>query len=259
MRITFLGVGEACDPKHGNTSILLEIPGQFSLLIDCGFSVPHRYFSHCDSADSPDAVWISHFHGDHFLGLPLLLLRLWEMGRTQPLLLIGQEEMEEKWKEAMELAYPGFTAKLSFPVRSLTAAAGQPLAVGPLTLTPARTIHSQPNLGLLIDDGLHRFYYSGDGRPTPESARLTADCDLAVHEAFTLEDSVSNHGSVQSCLALARTQRIKRLALVHLERHTRRREELTALLAAEERAFLAREDLVISLGRSLDKAGLARL
>jgi ribonuclease Z len=88
-------------------------------------------------------------------------------------------------------------------------------------LRSVQTLHSQRNLGLLIDDGEKKIYYSGDGRPTEEVADLVRDSDLAVHEAFRLDEEIHHHGSMTGCLKLAYTNNIKRMALVHLERNFR--------------------------------------
>ena len=111
MEIQFLGVGEACDEEHPNTSLLVTTSKGGSFLLDCGFTTPHIYFGLHRQVDELDAVWISHFHGDHFFGIPLLLLRFWEMGREKRLIIAGQDGVKEKVHSAMELAYPGFIDK----------------------------------------------------------------------------------------------------------------------------------------------------
>ena len=85
--VTFLGVGEACDERLPNTSVLIQPQNKEtgSLLLDCGFTVPASFFAYNQDPEDLSAIWISHFHGDHFFGLPLLLLRLYEEGRRAPL------------------------------------------------------------------------------------------------------------------------------------------------------------------------------
>ncbi|OQX17715.1 MAG: hypothetical protein BWK76_09830 [Desulfobulbaceae bacterium A2] len=224
MNITFLGVGEACDPAHGNTSLVVSTSG-VSLLIDCGFSVPHRYFALQRSADQLDACYISHFHGDHVFGLPLLLLRLAEMGRSKPLLLLGPAGMAKHAARLLDLAYPGFAARLPFEREYLEMVPGTPLDALGLTWQTVLSEHSQPNLCLRLDDVHHSLGYSGDGRPVAACDELYDGVSLLVHEAFSLHDRLPNHGSVASCLELARRCQVGRLALVHLGRETRASEQ----------------------------------
>lgn len=222
MQLLFYGVGEACDPVHGNTSFQVTAGNGVNMLCDCGFSIPHSYFAACDDGDELDLVWISHFHGDHFFGVPLLLLRLWEMGRTKTLTICGQAGIEKKIPEALELAFPGFGAKLSFAVRFAVTEPGRTYDIHGLRLQTVETDHSQRNLGLLLDDGAKKLYYSGDGRPSDGAVQLVEQCDVAVHEAFMLHDEFPSHGSITGCLELFNKCSPCSLVLVHLERAFRR-------------------------------------
>jgi len=217
MDIFFIGVGDACDPDYGNTSIHVVADNQVSILFDCGFSVPHTYFAFCDDPDQLDLVWISHFHGDHYFGLPLLLLRFWEMGRSKPLLLTGQTGIADKVYAAMDLAFPGFLKKLCYDVQFREIEPSEPQDIAGITFQAVETIHSERNLGILVTDGHKRLYYSGDGRPSDSVVEMVRDCDFVVHEAFTLNDEFPYHGSIAGCLELAKKSGIKNLALVHLD------------------------------------------
>lgn len=221
MRISFLGVGEACDPEHGNTSFQVVTANNVRLLCDCGFTIPHAYFATCQDAEQLDLVWISHFHGDHFFGMPLLLLRLWEMDRRRPLTICGQKGVGEHVLQAMELSFPGFAAQLAYPLAFVEIEPGCCHEVRGLSLQTEETVHLQRNLGLLLDDGEKKLYYSGDGRPTAGVTELVRQCDLAVHEAFMLQDEFPFHGSITGCLQLVDKCGGCNLALVHLERRFR--------------------------------------
>ncbi len=251
MEILFLGVGEACDPRHGNTSVLLTTADGATILLDCGFTATHRFFAACSEPDRLDAVWISHFHGDHFFGIPLLLLRFWDMGRRRPLHLAGPAGTEEKIRALMEMAYPGFLPRLDFELRFFETAPDRTLSLAGLQWRTAPTIHSQANLGLLLDDGDSRIYYSGDGRPGDEVLHLVRGCDLAIHEAFRLRDEVPGHGSIDGCLRLVRRAGIRRLALVHMEGRTRQEHarEIRATLERHPGLLLPVEGDHLATGR----------
>src|SRR6266508_5389269 len=69
--------------------------------------------------DALDAVLISHFHGDHFFGLPFLILEYAYAtggpGRTSPrtrdLTIVGPPGIEEKSESLLALGYPNMTQK----------------------------------------------------------------------------------------------------------------------------------------------------
>ena len=232
MEITFLGVGEACDCRYPNTSILLKTDIGRSFLLDCGFTVPHEYFRFCADPDELDALWISHFHGDHFFGVPLLLLRFWEMGRMKPLQIIGQFSVERKIQAAMDLAYPNFGKKLQYDLEFVSMNSGESLVVSDLGLRTAETLHSQPCLALRLDEGEKSLFYSGDGRSTAATLELAHGCNLVIHEAFKLSEEVPGHGSVCGCLDFCRRAHVRRLALVHLNCQVRRekRDQIRAMI-----------------------------
>ena len=224
MEIHFLGVGEACDGDQPNTSILLktdagETAGR--ILLDCGFSVPHHYLSLHPSAEELETLWISHFHGDHFLGAPLLLLWFWESGRNKPLNIIGPPGVKIKIEQAMELAYPNFMSRLEYSLIFNEILPEEELHISESTWKAAFTEHSQPCLSLRLEINGKSIFYSGDGRPTPMTQSLASGCDIIIHEAYGLEDSTPGHGSISTCLDFANNSRVKRLALVHIQRESR--------------------------------------
>ncbi|MCI5145357.1 MAG: ribonuclease Z [Candidatus Electrothrix sp. AR3] len=225
VEIFFLGVGEACDPAHGNSSSLITTSNGTRILLDCGFSVPHQYFRLIADPLELDYIWISHFHGDHFLGLPLLFLRLWQLGRTRPLGIVGQKGIEEKVKSVLELAYPTFEKKLSFSFNFHIIRALETVTINGLNWSTALTQHSQYNLGLRLDDGTKKLYYSGDGRATDQAKKLIHRSDFIIHESFSMVDTFPYHGSVTSTLLMADEIEMGQIALVHLD-HTVRKNKL---------------------------------
>ncbi len=222
MKILFLGVGEACDSSYPNTSLLVRAGNGSSVLLDCGFTVPHLYFKHIDSPEELKALWISHFHGDHFFGVPLLLLRFWEMGRKQPLYILGPEGVQQKVRMAMDLAYPAFAEKLSYEIHCVELESQESTDVAGVNWKTARSDHSQNALALRIDDDDNSLFYSGDGRPTNESSDLAEKCDLVIHEAFGIDQATPGHGSLDGSIAFALNAKAKKLALVHISRVDRK-------------------------------------
>jgi ribonuclease Z len=232
--VLFIGVGEACDPLYPNTSLLLKNEmNQGRVLLDCGFTTPHRYFQTCTDPEELQALWISHFHGDHFFGVPLLLLRFWEMGRREPLTILGPPGLENKICQAMDLAYPNFRARLHFPMLFQEVEPGRDCEAAGLRWAAAKIDHSEPALAVRIADQEKSLFYSGDGRPTPETRALAAGCDLALHEAFRVSGDTPGHGNVQACIDFARHCKVKALALLHVNRDERahRLAEIEALIA----------------------------
>ncbi|MDZ7760002.1 MAG: ribonuclease Z [Desulfovermiculus sp.] len=221
MQVVFLGVGEACDQDMGNTSLLVQVDNS-RILLDCGFSVAHTLFSHIHSPNDLDAIWISHSHGDHFFSLPLILLRLWESGRDKALTIFGSSEIEEAAVQSIQLAYPGFWDKFTYPLRFQPLKPGKTFQFLGCSWQTAWTEHSRPNLGLRLDGPQANLYYSGDGRPGQDVLGLIQGCTLVVHEGFKMGQAVHGHGTVVEVMDLARRAGVERLAVVHMQRDERR-------------------------------------
>ncbi len=187
-----------------------------------------------DREKGPDAVWISHFHGDHFFGLPFLLMRLHEQGRVEDLHVAGPQGIARAVEAVMELAYPGQLPILSFYTRFHEAASGDSLEMGGLRLGFALTDHGRPCLGLRLEDDDTSLFYSGDGGPSPATRSLAKGCRLVIHEGCSLEAGIPGHGSVAEAIAFAGEAEAESLAVVHVKRDVRndRGDEIQAMLEA---------------------------
>lgn len=231
MKVHFLGVGEACDPERFNTSLLvLSGSKKHYILLDCGFTTPHRYFADCFDPDQLDALWVSHFHGDHFFGIPLLLLRFWEMGRVKPLLLVGPSGLQKKIEMALDLAYPSSLGKLQYALQYHEMEDGGSLQAAGFRWQVAAMEHSEPCLALKLSLDGKSVFYSGDGRSTLASARLAKGSTLLVHEAYRLAGQTANHGNLAECLDLARQAGCEKMAIVHVAHYERKKAGISQLL-----------------------------
>ncbi len=88
LHLTFLGTSAAAPTAHRNLSgLFVKREGQ-SFLFDCGEGT-QRQMIRFGTGFSLDAVFFTHFHADHYLGIIGFLRTLCMLGRTEPLALIG--------------------------------------------------------------------------------------------------------------------------------------------------------------------------
>ena len=225
MEITFLGVGEAFDEEIPNTSMLVRANIEeepVTVLLDCGYSVPPSFWQQALQPDTLDGIWISHFHADHAFGIPALLVRFWEDKRKKDLCFLGQKGIESFVLKCLDLAYPGFYPRLKFSLRFEEVEPEKPWSGFGLSWRTAVNDHPQRDLALRLEAEGKSLFYSGDGRPTPETGTLAKGVDLMIHEAYQLSKDIPGHGTIAGCLAMARATLAKRLALVHIQRDMRR-------------------------------------
>lgn len=218
--ITVLGCGEAFDDRLPNNSYLVRLGGKV-VLLDCGYSIPHRLWAAEQDDSAIDLIYISHAHADHYFGLPAVLGRMWEQGRTKPLAIVSQQPVLDEIRGLMEAGYRGLAARFNFPVEYTPAKPGSKLEWHDLTFDFAPTRHSVSNLAIRISSGGKSFCYSGDGAITDEARRLYSGADLLIHESYSFEQ-LPIHADIGSVIGTAKQQGVKRVALTHIQRDLRR-------------------------------------
>ncbi|MDY6775661.1 MAG: ribonuclease Z [Halobacteria archaeon] len=83
LRVTFLGTGGSIPTTERNPSgVMVEMEGDL-LLFDCGEGIQRQMMKH-GTGFGVDAVFLSHIHGDHILGLPGLFQTWTFQGREKP-------------------------------------------------------------------------------------------------------------------------------------------------------------------------------
>lgn len=218
MKLEFIGVGEAFEPKLGNASYLLH--SETKLLVDCGYAVPRNFFSKGYPPDFVDAIYITHFHADHFFGIPALVTRWHEDGRKKPLRIIGQPGTETHINQAIDLGYPNCRSKLPFALHYQESTS--PLKLNELNLSFAPTDHLMKNYAITIAKENLSIGISGDGGLTDETGDLFKNCRLLIHETYKYDQTILGHTCALELVDFAKTlPRLLTLALVHIQRDER--------------------------------------
>src|SRR3954449_10359767 len=105
MQLRFVGCGDAFG-SGGRLNTCFHVSGRAAnFLIDCGASaLPALKRLEIGSRDI-DLVLITHFHGDHFAGLPFFLLEAQFSRRTKPLVIAGPQGIEARLTQVMEALF----------------------------------------------------------------------------------------------------------------------------------------------------------
>src|SRR6202165_718007 len=104
MQLQFVGCGDALG-SGGRYNTCFHVTGAgVNFLIDCGASSLPALKGLGIARDEIDLILITHFHGDHFAGLPFLLLDAQFTRRTRPLFIAGPEGIEVRLTQVMEAA-----------------------------------------------------------------------------------------------------------------------------------------------------------
>lgn len=188
------------------------------LLLDCGPSVLAGMKAQGLSPDSLDAVLISHLHGDHFGGVPFLLLELDIVRRrTRELVIAGPIGIRERVREAMDLLFPSTPLKL-LPVRFVEIEPRVSAPIGDANVTGFPVIHVPETnpLALRLEAGGRVLAYSGDTEWTDELLAAAQGADLFLCECSTLDLEVPGHLNVRTLVAKRDLLRCDRVMLIHM-------------------------------------------
>ena len=228
MKITFLGTGEAFDENHPNVSFLVE--GKKTILVDCGYSVPNQFWK---TNKQIDAIYVSHFHCDHYFGIVPVLIRMVEEQRRNPLIIIGPKGVEEKIKNLSGQGYKNIWEHM-FKINFIEAKQGKKILLGDFALTFARTKHQVENNAIRIQQGKKVLCYSGDGEITKESRKLFMNCGMLIHESQWLDKNDFQHSSLKDVLKLKKETKAKKVFIVHIHRKLRKKVKVKELTVAKE-------------------------
>ncbi len=93
-------------------------------------------------------IFLTHFHGDHFLGLPGLVQSMSMNGREAPLDVYGPQGVERLVTELLSLGY--FTP--GFPVRTKELAPGAEIDCGEYAVRSFEAVHTVPGLSYVLEE-----------------------------------------------------------------------------------------------------------
>lgn len=220
MEIRFVGSGDAFGSGgRFQTCIQLKTP-DCTALVDCGATSLTAMKSQELDPGEVDAVVISHLHGDHFGGLPFLVLDGQFTRRTKPLTVLGPAGTRERLHLAMETLYPGSATvrrRFALEVTELDGVGGTHTA-GPLEVASWEVDHASGAPALAVRTTLHgtRFGYSGDTAWTPALIDAAAGSDVFACEAYTWDKPVRYHLDYATVRTHADELDTGRLLLTHM-------------------------------------------
>jgi ribonuclease BN (tRNA processing enzyme) len=220
MHLTFLGSGDAFGSGgRFHTCFLLEVAAR-RYLLDCGASSLVALRQRDVPPESIDAVVLTHFHGDHFGGLPFLLLEgQFISKRTRPLVIAGPAGVEARVTELMEAMFRGATPGVRrFPIRYVELPAAEEVAVGELRVTAVPVDHGREASahGVRIEAGGAVLAYSGDTAWCDALPWLAAGADLFVCECSLFDRPATGHLDYRTLRARRDELDCRRLILTHL-------------------------------------------
>lgn len=146
LRIIFLGTGGSLPTRNRNPSaVLVNRKGEL-ILFDCGEGTQQQMMRAKTGMMSLSSIFISHFHADHFLGIPGLIQTMSFMGRKEPLTIYGPENTKEFTELFKALGY----FNLKYEIRGVQLKPGEIVDKGEYVIQALETDHSIPSFGYAL-------------------------------------------------------------------------------------------------------------
>jgi ribonuclease Z len=224
IEVTLLGTGNPRPViERFGPSILVEA-GKQKFIFDCGRGCTQRLYQAKVPFSEITALFLTHLHSDHIVGVPDLWLTGWIMGRKTPLRVWGPTGTQQMMKH-LEEAY-AFDIHIRRDVDEQLPPAGVVVEAkdieqqvvydnGGVKITAFLVDHGlvKPALGYRLDYAGHSVVLSGDTRYSENLIKFAQGADLLVHEVL----AANAYRSLHTALSPRQMQRV-------MEHHTKTEE-----------------------------------
>ena len=235
MKIMQLGKSSA-DPAAGqfNVSYLIECSGQ-KILIETPPGIANQLKTAGISQSDIDWVYLSHQHGDHFLGLPMLLVAEYAKNSDKVWNIILQQPMAKPVTQLIRTAYPELgqycREKIFFwPVENNFFKINDHI-----NMKTTYGIHGVPSMAVRVETADKSIVFSSDTAYCEDIAALAANADLLIHECSVRIPDNPKHSTPAEAGMIAAQANCAQLWLTHIQTHSA--EEYSSIITEAEQHF----------------------
>jgi len=137
MRLVFLGTGGAMPSRRRSLPALAIRYSGAVIILDCGEGTQRQFIQSGLGFRRRFAVFITHMHGDHVLGLPGLLYTAGMLGRSEPIEVYGPPGLEDFLQSLLDRDLGAIT----YPIKLNILGDSDTVEVAGLTVSPVLADH----------------------------------------------------------------------------------------------------------------------
>ena len=219
MKLTVIGSGDAFGSGGRlNTCFFLKTKAK-GLLIDCGATSLPGLKQQGINVDDVDIIVLSHFHGDHYGGVPFLLLDAMSTGRSKKITIVSPTGGKDRISALLDLLYPGTEVLPKLDVTFIEYTSSEELILEDLSLTAYPVIHSEGTLphGLRLVIDKKVISYSGDTSWTDTLFTLSDGADLFICECNFYQTQSKGHINYEDLKPKIAKFNVKKILLTHFD------------------------------------------
>ena len=196
MKVTLLGTGTPFpNAERFGSAILVEVAGT-KLLFDCGRAVVIRLTQAGVSPKEVDALFLTHLHSDHVVGIPDLWLSGWLLGRSKPLPIWGPQGTSSMAKHLAQAfafdirirqAAPDPLPAKAVEIDAKEIEQGEIYNDGSTRVSAFLVDHGtvKPAFGYRVDSTGHSVVISGDTKFCQNLVDFAKGTDCLIHAAWS--------------------------------------------------------------------------
>ncbi|MDD5170146.1 MAG: MBL fold metallo-hydrolase [Syntrophales bacterium] len=220
MKVQFIGSGDAFG-SGGRFNTCIHITGaHVNFLIDCGASSLIALKSNHVELNEIGLILVTHFHADHFGGIPFFILNAQFSKRLEPLIIAGPPGLAAWYDRAMETAFPGSSGtKQRFAMTFQELSPHTTRTIGNIVVTAFPTDHGSPGgpcLAYRIEAEGRTIAFTGDTDWTDALIAAGQNADLLISEAYSFDRKVRMHMDLSSLKDHLHLMNPKRVILTHM-------------------------------------------
>jgi ribonuclease BN (tRNA processing enzyme) len=218
LELTVIGCGDAFANGGRFHTCFYVKSSRCNLLIDCGASAFTSLKQNGINNDNIDVILISHFHGDHYGGIPFILLDADISKRTKPIVIITPPGGKQKIEQLFAMLYPNSKLSEKLEIHFNEYLDNEALLIDHLKILAVPVKHKQATMphGFRITIDSTVISYSGDTKWTTALGELAKDADLFICECNFYERDVEGHMNYKTLWEKLPSLAYKRILLTHL-------------------------------------------
>lgn len=219
MKLTLAGSGDAFGSGGRLNTCFHLRTAKATLLVDCGASALPALKGLKLDPNEIDGIVLSHLHGDHYGGVPFLLLDGQFAKRQKPLLIAGPPGTKERLPVLMEAVFPKSTGskwKYAWEVQEIPLDADTDVLGHTVRTTEVIHQSGAPSTALRLSDGDKVFAYSGDTEWIDALLPIARDADLFICECYGFAGKLTGHMVWETLKSRMADLRARKLMLTHM-------------------------------------------